>query len=221
MACFERPADDRLIDSPCDKADDRAIAPGPGQNEREHSQMDRDDILQQLVPHSLAAVSALALALKYRTAWDAPKRMEIYFDGKLSVEGNSNAFVNPAIEAGLIHCRALLEFLGLCAHDGRLENIKLPRCRKDDVGIESFSNSLGPLPLLTPTAAVSHYTGPALEAERALPAVFHAANKGFAHFTTGLTLLWSMAMLSRLRVAATCDQPSLHAARSAAPQFRD
>jgi len=147
--------------------------------------MDRNEILQRLIPNSLTAVSALALALKYRMAWDVPKRMEIYFDGKLSVEGNSNAFVNTAIEAGLIHCRALLEFLGLCAQDGHLVNIKLPRHWQDDVGIESFSNSSGPLALVTPTVAVSHYAGPASEAERALLAVFHATNKGIAHFTTG------------------------------------
>ena len=147
--------------------------------------MDRDYILNRLVPYSLGAVSALALALKYRMAWDAPKRMEIYFDGKVSIEGNSNAFINPAIEAGLIHCRALLEFLGLCVQGGHLQNVKLPRRRQDDVGIESFSNSSGPLGLVTPTVAISHYSGPASQAERALLAVFHAANKGFAHFTDG------------------------------------
>ncbi|UJM93785.1 MULTISPECIES: hypothetical protein [Rhodanobacter] len=147
--------------------------------------MDRDYILNRLVPYSLGAVSALALALKYRMAWDAPRRMEIYFDGKLSIEGNSNAFINPAIEAGLIHCRALLEFLGLCVQGSHLQNVKLPRRRQDDVGIESFSNSSGPLGLVTPTVAISHYSGPALQAESALLAVFHAANKGFAHFTDG------------------------------------
>ena len=147
--------------------------------------MDRDNILHQLIPHSLGAVSALALALKYRVAWNEPKRMEIYFDGKLSVEGNSNAFVNPAFEAGLVHCRALLEFLGLCVQNGNLKNIRLPRGRRDDIGIESFSNSSGPLGLVTPAVAISHYSGPASEAERALLAVFHAANKGFAHFTSG------------------------------------
>lgn len=147
--------------------------------------MDRDYILNRLVPYSLGAVSALALALKYRMAWDVPRRMEIYFDGKVSIEGNSNAFINPAIEAGLIHCRALLEFLGLCVQVGQLQNVKLPRRRPDDVGIESFSNSSGPLSLVTPAEAVSHYSGPASQAERALLAVFHAANKGFAHFTDG------------------------------------
>jgi BarA-like signal transduction histidine kinase len=31
------------------------------------------------------------------------------------IEGNALAFTNPAIEAALVHCRALLEFLGLSA----------------------------------------------------------------------------------------------------------
>lgn len=110
--------------------------------------------------------------------------MAIYFDGTLSVEGSSNGFINPAIEAGLMHCRALLEFLGLCVRNGRLQNIGLPR-RQDDIGIESFSNASGALRLVTPEAAIAHYTGPNEEAEKALLAVFHAANKGFAHFTSG------------------------------------
>lgn len=147
--------------------------------------MDREYILQQLIPYSLGAVSALELALKYHMAWDAPKRMEIYFDGKLWVEGTSNAFVNPAIEAGLIHCRALLEFLGLCVQHGRLQNVRLPRHQQHDIGIELFSNSSGPLGLVTPAVATAHYSGPSADAERALLAVFHAANKSLAHLTNG------------------------------------
>ena len=40
--------------------------------------------------------------------------MTIHVNGKRIMEGNLNAFTNPAIEAGLMHCRGLLEFLGLC-----------------------------------------------------------------------------------------------------------
>jgi hypothetical protein len=49
--------------------------------------------------------------------------MEIYADGKLIADGNLNGFINPAIEAGLVHCRALLEFLGLKAAGGRIVNV--------------------------------------------------------------------------------------------------
>ena len=147
--------------------------------------MDRDFILQRAIPYSLTAVSTLAVALAYATYWDAPKRMEIYFDGKLTIEGSSNAFVSLALESGLMHCRALLEFLGLCMQGGKLANIQPKSRRPDDVGVELFSNSSGSLPVVTPSVAIAHYSGPASEAERALLAVFHTTNKGLAHFTTG------------------------------------
>ena len=72
--------------------------------------------------------------------------MTLYVDGKQIMEGNLNAFTNPAIEAGLVHCRALLEFLGLCNKNGTLCKIK--KRRPSDVGIEHFKNADGPLKML-------------------------------------------------------------------------
>lgn len=161
--------------------------------------MDRDYVLQKLIPYRLGAVSALAVALKYRFRWDDPKPMEIYFDGKLAIEGNSNGFTNPAIESGLIHCRALLEFLGLCARSGSLQNVRLPR-RPDDIGIEAFSNTAGVLPLVTPSVAISRYSGDPAEAEQALLAVFHTTNKGLAHLTYGFDI--SKADASLIEIAS-------------------
>ena len=111
--------------------------------------------------------------------------MEIFFNSRLAIEGTSSAVTNPMIEAGLIHCRALLEFLGLCAKGGSLANVKLPR-RRDDIGIEHFSNSSGSLPLVTPTEAVAPYSGDKAIAEAALLMVLHVSNKGLAHFTSNL-----------------------------------
>lgn len=155
--------------------------------EREHADMDYDFFLQRLIPYRLGAVSALTLALEYWFHWDSAVPMQIYFDGKLAIEGNSNGFTNPAIESGLIHCRALLEFLGLCEREEALQSIALPR-RSDDIGIESFCNASGPLPLVAPSTALSRYTGASFEAEHALLAVFHATNKGLAHVTNGFSL---------------------------------
>jgi hypothetical protein len=167
--------------------------------------MDHSNILKRLLPYRLGAVSALAIALKYRFRWDAPKPMEIYFDGQLAIEGNSNGFLNPAIESGLIHCRALLEFLGLCARDNSLQNVRLPR-RPDDVGIESLSNATGPLPLVTPSIAVARYAGDDAEAESALLAVFHSTNKGLAHLTRGFDISQADASLIEI---ASCGVPAL------------
>jgi hypothetical protein len=72
--------------------------------------------LHEIIPYRMFAVSTLNLATRLQTAADKPQAMEIYVDGKLRIEGNLFAFTNPAIEAGLVHCRALLEFLGLAAN---------------------------------------------------------------------------------------------------------
>jgi hypothetical protein len=85
----------------------------------------------------------------------------------LAVEGNLNAFTNPAIEAGLVHCRALLKFLGLCvARDGKLGNIT--KRRTSDICIEHFKTSKGYLAKVTPDQALDRYDGGREEAENAL-----------------------------------------------------
>jgi len=80
--------------------------------------------------------------------------------------GHLTAFTNPAIETGLMHCRALLQFLGLCTtSDGRLGNVK--KRRPGDIGIEKFSNASGPLPMVRPSEALACYRG----ASRGIPSL--------------------------------------------------
>ena len=86
--------------------------------------MNRDRLLNEILPYRMRAVDTLNLAVRMRMRWEAPPPMEIHVDGKLQIEGNLNAFTNPAIEAGLVHCRALLEFLGLRERNGRIANVK-------------------------------------------------------------------------------------------------
>jgi hypothetical protein len=148
---------------------------------------DRDDLLKRIIPYRMSAVETLHLALELRLSWDGPQPMKIYFTDSLAIEGNSNAFTNPVIEAGLIHCRVLLEFLGLQV--SRTDPTKLTNRtgrRPDDIGIEDFSNSSGALPLVSPQEACASYAGKAEDAEAALVSVFHMANKGLAHITAGL-----------------------------------
>ena len=73
----------------------------------------RDDVLNEVIPHRLDAIATLNLLTRLRMKWGAPKAMEVYFAGELQITGNSSAFANPVVEAGLIPCRALLEFVGL------------------------------------------------------------------------------------------------------------
>lgn len=146
--------------------------------------MDRDRLVNELLPYRLQAVEMLNLALNLNAGWGAAP-MTLYAGDKLVVEGTLHGFTNPCIEAGMMHCRALLEFLGLCDRNGRLGNIK--KRRATDIGIENFNASAGaPLKKVSPADAADRYPGPSGEAENALLAVFQVTNKGLAHVTEDL-----------------------------------
>jgi hypothetical protein len=82
----------------------------------------------------------------------------------------------------LVHCRALLEFLGLCDRKGTLSQIGDKERRKTDVGVEHFSNADGPLKKVEPDVALSWYEGERSEAEKALLTILHITNKlDFGH----------------------------------------
>ncbi|WP_454849732.1 hypothetical protein [Rhizobium binxianense] len=137
----------------------------------------------RLLDHRMQSVAILNWALGLRSQWEKAPSIAVLVDGKLTLEGNLNAITNPMLEAGLIHCRALLEFLGLCEEKGSLSQIK--KRRPNDVGVEHFSNPSGPLTMLPPDIAVSRY-GDRAEAESALLRVFRLTNKGLAHSTSGM-----------------------------------
>jgi hypothetical protein len=133
----------------------------------------------------MQAVEVLRYALRLRAKWpDEAPSLTFHVDGKLIMEGNLNAFTNPAIEAGLLHCRALLEFLGLCDRKGVLCNIE--KRHKGDVGIEQFKDANGSLKMVDPAAVLTRYGGGRTEAEKALLSIFHLTNKGLAHTTSEL-----------------------------------
>jgi hypothetical protein len=146
--------------------------------------MNATELLQKRIPYRMQAVDTLDCAFRLRSSWSDVPSMTMHINGKQVMEGNLNAFINPAIEAGLVHCRALLEFLGLCEKDGSLRNRK--RRQAGDIGIEHFQNSPGPLKMGAPEIALSRYDGGRDEAEKALLTVFHITNKGLAHITADL-----------------------------------
>jgi len=160
--------------------------------------MDRANLLERHIPYRLQAVGALSLAWDWWSTWEKPKEAQVFFDGSLAMIGTSNAIINPMMESGFVHARALLEFLGLCSRKGKLANIQ--RRRPDDIGVEHFSANGKPLLRVTPTVAIGMYQGPPEDAERAFLAVFHLANKGFAHFSADLT----QGRWSKANVAVAC-----------------
>src|SRR6476620_4349702 len=115
--------------------------------------MNLDRLLNEIIPYRMQAVDTLILATRLAARWPHPPPLEIHIDGKLQVEGNLYTFTNPAIEIGLVHCRALLEFLGLTANKSdRIVNIK--GRRPSDIGIEHFSNASGRLSKVDPESAL-------------------------------------------------------------------
>jgi len=140
--------------------------------------------LERVLPHRLGAVDAMRVAMRLRRKWKTLRPMQIFVDGKLAVEGNTGAFVNPAIEAGLLHARALLEFMGfqlVPRSSTELRNITTRR--RGDVYIGSFTTHSGPLPSVTKAELVARYPGSAGEREEAFATVLYIANKSLAHST--------------------------------------
>lgn len=140
--------------------------------------------IKRLLDHRMQSVATLNWALDLTSSLREEPPITVYIDGKLRIEGNLNAITNPMLEVGLVHCRALLEFLGLRNKNGLLGQIK--RRRDSDVGVEHFRNAVGPLKKVEPEVALSRYEGDRTEAEKALVAVLHVTNKGLAHNTMDL-----------------------------------
>lgn len=147
--------------------------------------MEPSQELLALLEYRLRAIAVGHLALRYSSTWDVVPEMQIYFMSLQVIEGKATGFTNGAIEAAVIHCRALLEFLGLGLKNGHsttLRELDAPR-KSDDIGIEQIDS----LNKVTVSQALSCYTGPSDEAEAALAYVIYCANKGLAHTSQSFT----------------------------------
>ena len=134
-----------------------------------------------LLAYRMEAIAIGHMALQHHMSWDKAPSMVVYFGGKQVIEGQATGFTNAAIEAAIIHCRAVLEFLGLQADKASNSQIsgRTQRNKADDIGVEQFSG----LSMLTREKAISAYPGPTMDAEAALALIFNLANKGLAHTT--------------------------------------
>lgn len=148
--------------------------------------IEKEEFRDRWIPHRMQAVATCHLALNYVLHSDDPRQMEIRFDGVPVIEGLSTGFTNPAIEAGIMHGRALLEFVGLKVRGNGVELVERSDKRTDDYGVEDFEGPNGPLPKVTIQDALSYYNGDAGEAERAFARIIFLANKGLAHCTSRL-----------------------------------
>ena len=140
-----------------------------------------DAELLAVLEYRMEAISIGYLALRHHMSWDEAPSMEIFINGKQVIEGKATGFTNAAIESAIIHCRAILEFLGLQSSKASTTEIaeRSARTKADDCGVEKFTG----LSMLTKAKALSAYPGESSEAEAALALIFHSANKGLAHTT--------------------------------------
>lgn len=143
--------------------------------------MNSEDYLSRLLPHRLDALAIAALMLKFRLKWEEPKPMQIFVDGRLQFEGRTSMFTNPAIEVGVLHGRALLEFVGLKVNDRQLVQLSPSSRQRDDAAIEKLVGPNGALPLVKPEEAGAIHSIDPEEGRRALVALISAAHKGLAH----------------------------------------
>ncbi|GGA14261.1 hypothetical protein [Dyella caseinilytica] len=143
--------------------------------------MDDQDVLNIWIPYRLQGIQTLWWAYNQLHDLPQPRELQVLVDGKQILGGNASAVLNPMVEAGFIHARCLLEFLGLGVKKGKL--ITLDNRRADDMAIEHFNVDGVALEKVTPDAVLSAYTGPRDRGEHALVAIFELANKGLAHFT--------------------------------------
>ncbi|KOR41055.1 hypothetical protein ADT25_17840 [Xanthomonas oryzae] len=141
------------------------------------------ELLNWWIPYRLEAIQTL------RWAWSLSESnprapIQLHVNGRCRLEGNVAAVTNPMIEAGFIHARALLEFLGLSANkDGKLLAGK--ERRPGDIAVEHFSTPTVTLKRATLASVAAAYPGPRQEAEDALVAIFETSNRWLAHVTDG------------------------------------
>jgi hypothetical protein len=139
------------------------------------------DHLERLLPYRLDAVAILELMLRFRLQWEEPKRMQIFVEDRLQFQGSTSMFLNPILEVGVLHIRALLEFLGVKERAGRL--VSVSERRSDDSAIELLRHNGFTLSPVSPEQACASHAADPVYAEQCYVAAITAANKGLAHLT--------------------------------------
>ena len=105
--------------------------------------------------------------------------------GLIVVTGNHTALSNPVLEVGVLHCRVLLEFLGLrFSKSGKLSQ-RTSKSRRDDVWLCDLSTPKKKLINPTPSELLKALPHPRKDKLAALKLAWLNANKGMAHLTTG------------------------------------
>jgi len=148
---------------------------------------DEQDFIENIIPHRLGMIELMLFALEMRQAI-VPKKLTVYIDDKPYFQGLETAFTNPAIEAGIINCRAMLEFLGLRINKNNPSVLETRPSRKyaDDMHIDDFKNADGvALEKVTPDKVRRLSIPDREKGEKAIARLLHISDKEIAHCTIG------------------------------------
>ena len=147
----------------------------------------QQDYIDQIIPHRLGMIEIMLFALTEMRQTIEPKKMMVYVDDRPCFKGLETAFTNPAIEAGIINCRAMLEFLGLrLKKDSPSELETRPNAKyDDDLHIEDFKKDDVALEKVTPEKVRRLSITDREKGVRAIARLLHISNKEIAHPTLG------------------------------------
>jgi len=165
--------------------------------------LDSTPYLEEFLPYKLNAVHQLELGLLRHMEWvdkGLRPKIEIKFDDKTSIVGNSNAYINPLMESGILHIRSLLEFIGLkCDKQGGTLT-QVQKRSTDDIGVEQLEIN-GQVPKMIDVKKLRIEMGTQADLVlSSLSFVIWLANKYVAHFTTIIN--HDMETLNKILVAS-------------------
>lgn len=156
-----------------------------------------DEVAKEWIPYRIDAVRGATWTMEMQTRVHGSEKMSISIRNKFEYDGYVGYFLQPMLEIGLVHARALLEFVGLYAKNGNLEQIN--RRRPNDIAIEHYSVDGRQLSMVTPTEICSYIDMPDVVVLWSLVGIIEQTNKNLAHVTTGEIL--NMAMHGQIRCA--------------------
>lgn len=147
----------------------------------------KHDYIDQIIPHRLGMIEIMLFALTEMRQTIEPQKMMVYVGDKPCFKGLETAFTNPAIEAGVINCRATLEFLGLRLKKDNPSELETRPSGKydDDLHIEDFTKDGVPLEKVTPEKVRRLSLTDREKRVKALARLLHISNKEIAHPTLG------------------------------------
>ena len=157
-------------------------------------QIQQQEVVKWLDYRVSAITSALIVLMQMNEWAETPPSMQIRFDHVLVAQGSAAGYTNPVLEAGILHGRAVLEFIGLrigseedpqqqrATATSRRKVVNVTSRRKDDACIEDMEG----LSMPSVADALDKHDGLSAErVERGFAHMLYLANKGLAHMTHG------------------------------------